>query len=97
MVFLVHGEVAEPAVLGDRKKMLEKTKIHAITGQRVRKAQPPPTPRGTSVVDGKSKNEHVASGQADDGVGDARKVSSISRIIICASPHSGSATRHMPW
>lgn len=53
--------------------------------------------RSTGVVDGKSKNEHVTSGQADDRVGDSRKDSYISGIIICISPHSGSGTSGMPW
>lgn len=49
----------------------------------------------TGVVDGKSKDEHVTSGQADDRVGDTRKDSYIGVIIICVSPHFGLGTSDM--
>lgn len=44
----------------------------------------------TSVVDGEAKDEHVTSGQADDGVGNTRRDRQLCfpAIISRVSPHS---------
>lgn len=44
----------------------------------------------TSVVDGEAKDEHVTSGQADDGVGDTRRDRQLCFLAIISriSPHS---------
>lgn len=45
------------------------------------------------MVDGKSKNEHVTSGQADDGVGEAWKGRTVTRV----SPVSGTGSSDRTW
>lgn len=53
--------------------------------------------RRTRAVDGKGENEHVPSGQADDGVGEAWKDRRIGRTATCVSPHPGTGTGDRTW